>query len=77
MMDKERIEIIKTELQKIVESAELIEEEMRKIPFQKIPYIPLEPKSEEYIAQSLNGFLSSFRNSQGALYEMHIYRRIQ
>lgn len=77
MMDKERIEIIRTELQKIVESAELIEDEMREIPPREVLYIPLKPKSEEYVVQSLNGFLSSFRDSQGVLYEIHIHQRIQ
>ncbi len=76
-MAKDRIKIIRTELQKIIKSAGLIENEMKEIPHQEIPYIPLKPKTEEYIAQSLNGFLGSCRDSRGVLYEIHIYRRIQ
>lgn len=77
MTDK-NIEIrnrIRLELEKIVETSKKIDNIMQNLPHERgMDYRSLKPKSGEYITHSNKTIISSYRDTNGILYEIQIKR---
>ena len=70
---------IRMALGTIIDMTELIENQMKQVPHLRrgVAYRSLKPLSGEGIVHSDDGFSATYRNSDGQLYTIQIYRRKQ